>query len=103
MFEFNTSVLPADAVVVTDFVSGADSLHFDDAIYAALGAVGALAANAFEANLTGVATTATDRLIFDTSNGHLFYDADGSGAGAAALVATLGGGATLAASDIHVI
>ena len=46
---------------------------------------------------------ADDRLVYDTSSGHLYYDADGSGAGAAQLVANLPAGSTLVASDIWVI
>jgi len=46
---------------------------------------------------------ADDRIVYNTSTGQLYYDADGSGAGAAQLVATLPTGSTLVASDIWVI
>ena len=46
---------------------------------------------------------ATDRVIYDTSAGNLYYDADGDGAGAALLFATLQGAPALHADDIVVI
>jgi Ca2+-binding RTX toxin-like protein len=40
--------------------------------------------------------------VYNTTTGQLFYDADGNGAGASQLIATLQSGATLAATDIAV-
>src|SRR5262249_25599989 len=45
---------------------------------------------------------ASDRLIYNTTTGQLFYDADGNGAGASQLVSTLQGAPALAATDIVV-
>ncbi len=45
---------------------------------------------------------ADDRLIYDTSSGNLFYDADGCGGGAAVIVATLEGAPLLEAQDIFI-
>ncbi|MFL6722570.1 MAG: calcium-binding protein, partial [Sphingomicrobium sp.] len=52
----------------------------------------------------GDAQTATQNILYDTNTGNLYYDADGSGAGAKILVAhiTLTGG-TVDASDFIVI
>ena len=44
---------------------------------------------------------ANDRVVYDSASGNLYYDADGSGSGAAQLIATLSG--PLAAGDIAVI
>jgi hypothetical protein len=45
-----------------------------------------------------------DRVVFDTSTGRLYYDADGSATGAGPLlIATVQSGATVAAADIVVI
>jgi hypothetical protein len=73
---------------------------FDDAVFAGLGVVGfGVCAGAFA---SGAGLTAgqdsSDRLIFDTTEGNLYYDADGSGADAAVLVANLGN-ATLGLFD----
>ena len=46
---------------------------------------------------------ADDRLIYNTTTGQLYYDADGNGAGAPELVATLQGAPSIAATDLWVI
>src|SRR5207244_11874825 len=45
---------------------------------------------------------ASDRLIYDTSTGRLWYDADGSGPGMAGIIITFNAGTALAASDFSV-
>ena len=73
----------------------------DDAIFTQIGGTGALNANAF---VTGTAAgDGDDRIVYNSATGQLFYDADGSGAGAAVLFATLQGHPALAASDFQVI
>jgi hypothetical protein len=48
------------------------------------------------------ASDSTGQFLFDTDNGHLLWDADGTGSGNAVLVATLSNIPSLAASDIFV-
>ena len=95
----------ANADRVSDFASGTDKLHLDDAAFTAVGAMGNFAAGdaRFKANASGTATDTSDRVVFNTSTGQLYYDADGSGAGTAQLIATVQSGATVAAIDIVVI
>ena len=95
----------ANADRISDFASGSDKLHLDDAAFAAIGAMGNFAAAdaRFKANSGGTATDTSDRVVFNTSTGQLYYDADGSGAGVAQLIATVQTGATVAATDIVVI
>jgi Ca2+-binding RTX toxin-like protein len=89
---------------ITDFLTGVDKLQFDNALFTAIGADGALAGTAFGSG-AGVTTgqDATDRLIYDTTAGNLYYDVDGNGGIASVLMASLGGGTALAASDITII
>ena len=42
-------------------------------------------------------------MVYNTSTGSLYYDADGSGAGAAQLIATFQGAPGVVATDIFVI
>jgi Ca2+-binding RTX toxin-like protein len=80
---------------ITDFTVGAggDKFNLSKAAFSALGTVGALAADAFEAGdgLASAADAGTTRIVYDTLTGNLYYDADGNGAGAGVLIATLTG------------
>ncbi len=90
---------------ITDFVSGMDKLVFENSVFTALGtATGTLAATMFASgdNLAG-GLDASDRFVFDSSDGSLYYDVDGSGAADAILIAQLTGVTNLKASDIQII
>ena len=95
----------ANADRISDFASGADDIMLDDAAFTTIGAMGDFTANdaRFKANSSGTATDTSDRVVFNTSTGQLYYDADGSGSAAAQLIATVQSGATVAATDIVVI
>lgn len=86
---------------IRDFVSGEDLIRLDGSAFTGL-AHGALGDGVFVANATGEATDAVQRLVYDTTDGSLFYDADGSGVGAAVLIAKLGAGVALSADDIGI-
>ena len=94
----------ANADRISDFVSGTDKILLDSAAMGALGGAGGFGAGdaRFAANATGTAQDASDRVIFNTSSGQLWYDPDGNGAAARELIATLQAGATLVATDITV-
>jgi Ca2+-binding RTX toxin-like protein len=90
---------------ISDFSSGTDKLHLDDAAFLGIGATGSFAAGdaRFKSNSTGT-PDADDRVIFNTSSGALYYDADGSGTNwTPQLIATVQSGASVAATDIVVI
>ena len=95
----------ANADRVSDFASGQDKLQLDDSAFTAIGALGNFAASdaRFWASSTGVAHDANDRVLYNTSTGQLYYDADGNGGGAAQLVATLTTIPSIGATDIQVI
>jgi Ca2+-binding RTX toxin-like protein len=91
---------------IGDWASGSDKLHLDDSAFAAIGAAGNFAAGDGRFWAAAGATAghdANDRVVYNTSTGSLYYDADGSGSGAAQLIATVQSGATVAATDIVVI
>lgn len=102
-FVFDTAPSTGNADDITDFAVGEDHLVFNNAIFSKIGKDGGLKDGAFVANDTGLAADRGDRIIYDTSTGEVFYDADGSKAGKAVLIATLDAGLALGAADILVI
>jgi serralysin len=82
---------------VRDFDPRSDRFVLDDAAFAGIGPLGRLAAAAF--HLGGAAGDAGDRVIYDAATGRLWFDADGSGAGAAVQFASVTPGTALTAHD----
>ncbi len=78
---------------ILDFTSGADKIALLGSFFTPTGTV------SFAQGAGAVATTANSSFIYDTATGALFYDDDGTGAGAAVQLATLNAGLTLAAGD----
>jgi Ca2+-binding RTX toxin-like protein len=100
-FAFTTALGGGNVDRILDFQSGVDKLRLDDAIFTGIGAPGAFNAAAF---VTGsAAADLNDRIVYNGTTGQLFYDADGSGAGARVLFATLDGHPPLSAGDFTVI
>ena len=95
----------ANADTIGDWTSGSDEFALDNSVLTGLGADGAFVAGdaRFWASSTGAAHDASDRVIYNTTTRGLYYDADGTGSGAAQLIATVQVGATIAATDISVI
>ena len=93
IFIFNTALSATTNVdIIFDLDAGtggnADKIHLDDAIFAGITNVsGSLNALNFAANAGGNAATADQRILYDTTTGDLYYDADGSGGGAKILFA----------------
>src|SRR5215213_8766826 len=103
-FIFDVAPGAANADVLIAFHSGADKIQLDGTVLANSGATGNFAAGdeRFWASSSGTAHDASDRVLFNTRTGELWYDADGNGAGARQLIATLQGTRTLAPTDIAV-
>lgn len=89
---------------ITDFSVTDDLIHLSAAVMSGLGAAGALAADAFAsgAGLTS-AQDGTDRIIYNTTSGALYYDADGQGGTAAVQFATLSNLASVTKDDFLII
>ena len=72
-FLFNTALSAATNVdTIDDFSVPADTIRLEDAIFAALGATGTLAAAAF--HIGAAAADASDRIIYNSVTGALTYD-----------------------------
>jgi Ca2+-binding RTX toxin-like protein len=97
---FSTPLAGGNVDALVGFASGDDKLQLNKVIFAGL-APGALPADAFVLN--ALPADGNDRLLYNQGTGQLFFDADGNGAGAAILFATLGAGTVLAASDFLVV
>ena len=99
-FVFDRALRPGNVDTITDFTPGTDRIQLDDAIFTAIGAVGALAVEAFA--LGAVALEADDRILYDAGTGDLAYDADGNGGIAPVVFAKLAPGLALGAGDFIV-
>jgi Ca2+-binding RTX toxin-like protein len=100
-FYFNT--LPnstSNMDTISDFSVADDTIWLENAVYAALGAAGPLAAAAF--HVGSAAADASDRIVYDSSTGAISYDDDGSGAHAAVVFAKVAAGLALTAADFTV-
>ena len=100
-FVFN-SVSGADTIV--DYTVADDSIQLSKAIFTGLGDIGALSSDEFisGAGLT-VADDETHRIVYDTTSGNLYYDADGFGGDAAVQIATFTGTPDLLSSEFAII
>jgi hypothetical protein len=99
-FLFNTALGGGNVDSIVGFASGSDRIFLDHNVFTGL-ATGGLASGEF---VVGSAATHEDhRIIYDNTTGNLYYDADGNGAGAAVLFATVQGHPILLASDFGVI
>jgi Ca2+-binding RTX toxin-like protein len=78
-----------------------DRIALENGIFTALGATGALAANAFFVG--PAAHDADDRIIYNPANGNLVYDSNGSAAGGATLFATLATNLQLSSADFVIV
>ncbi|MER2552104.1 MAG: calcium-binding protein [Thauera sp.] len=77
---------------IRDFVAADDTIQLENAIFTRFGATttGVIGADKFTANSTGRASDSNDYIVYETDTGKLFYDADGSGAGASVQIALIG-------------
>jgi Ca2+-binding RTX toxin-like protein len=107
-FFLSTPNASTNTDTITDFTSAdGDKLVFSKTIFTGLSgaALGDLSSDAFWSG-AGVTTAhdADDRFIYNTTNGYLYYDADGNASGSAAvLVAILGAATPLAYTDLMII
>ncbi len=100
-FVFNTALQVGNVDRITDFSVLDDTIWLKNAVFTGL-ANGVLAAAAFVANATGLAADASHRIIYETDTGNVFFDADGNGAGARVLFATLNPNLAVTNADFFV-
>ncbi len=76
-FVFSTKIGAARTDTITDFLSTDDTIQLSSAIFKGL-AMGQLKASAFKDIAMG-SVDASDRILYDSATGALFFDRDGSG------------------------
>jgi Tol biopolymer transport system component len=90
---------------IADFVVKDDTIQLENAVFTSLAAAGPLAAGRLRAG-AGVTTAAdsNDYLIYNSTTGALYYDADGSGSASSPIpFALLGSGLALTVGDFFII
>jgi Ca2+-binding RTX toxin-like protein len=76
---------------ILDFVTGTDKIQLSKIVFTNLGAAGTLNTNAFWSAAGAVSGhDADDRVVYNSTTGALYYDADGNGSGGAVQIAILG-------------
>lgn len=100
-FIFNTALGTSNVDRITDFNAVADTIRLENAVFAGLEA-GTLAAPAFLSNTSGFAADASDRIIYESDTGRLYFDSDGTGVAERVHFATLTTGLTLTSADFFV-
>ncbi|HYE88951.1 MAG TPA: calcium-binding protein, partial [Vicinamibacterales bacterium] len=105
-FAFTVAPGTSNADDITDFAPGIDKIFLAGVTHENLGPNGSFTADDARF-VSGAGLTAgvdeSDRVVYNTTTGQLFYDADGSGSGASQLIATVNGAPWLTASDIGVV
>ena len=88
--------------VITDFLSGIDKIQLENAIFKNLTYTGSLKEVNFFKGADFVPQGATNYILYDESNGGVYYDVDGTGVNSATQFLTLLGVPNLSASDFIV-
>ncbi len=107
-FVFNASLNASNNVdTLTDFQPGLDIIQLSSAIFKTIGTTtGSLTQSQFWAGAGVIKGHDTDdRIVYNTTTGALYYDADGSGSGAATQICLLGSNThpTIASTNFQVI
>jgi len=87
-FVFDTNI-GSTVDTLSAFDATLDTIELNNSVFTGLGITGTLSATAFQTGTTATANSATVRIVYNTSDGKLYYDADGSGSGQAVYFAAL--------------
>lgn len=100
-FDLNSALNASTNVdTIIDFVVVDDTVMLNRGIFSGISADGVLNAAAFCAGTT--AADATDRIVYDSATGNIFYDADGNGGDLQVLIAKVGVNTALTNLDFSV-
>lgn len=80
IFVFDTALGSSNVETIQDYSVRDDSIRIENSIFTRLIKTGTLNSSFFRANSGGVALDSNDYILFDTTTGKVYYDADGNGA-----------------------
>lgn len=103
IFVFDVLETSANRDTIKDFVSGEDHIRLAISAFTGLAAYGTGALQAGELAFGKAATAPGQHLIYNSANGALYYDVDGSGGAAQVEIVRLTGHPTLVAGDIVLV
>ena len=98
---FNAPLGLANFDRVLDFAPVFDTMQLENSVFVGLTAGAFLPATDF--HIGAAAADASDRIIYNSATGNLFFDADGTGAIGQVLFADLASGLAMTASDFFVV
>ena len=98
-FVFNNALEGIDTI--TDFDPTADLFNVSGSGFVTIGGLGTLAASRF--TIGAAATTASQRFIYNSSNGNLWFDSDGTGVTAQVQIAQLSTGLALTNTNFNIV
>jgi serralysin len=98
---FNAPLGIANFDRVLDFAPVFDTMQLENSVFIGLTQGAFLPANDF--HIGAAAADASDRIIYNSATGNLFFDVDGTGGIGQVLFADLAGGLALTASDFFVV
>jgi Ca2+-binding RTX toxin-like protein len=105
-FVFSSKLGASNVDRIADFNVASDSIYLDDAIFTALHKGASASRAPLKAGfftIGSAAKDASDHIIYDSRNGILSYDADGSGGGNAVDFATIGKNLKLTEADFFIV
>jgi len=88
---------------ITNFVVGKDQIELSQSVFTALGQQGVLSTDQFVAGDFNSGQTATNHIIYNSTSGGVYYDADGSGNSAAVEIAVVGTNLNLTCTSLDLI
>jgi Ca2+-binding RTX toxin-like protein len=89
IFVFDTALDFSNIDRIIDFTAGQDKIELDKGIFSSLINEGLLSTLNFLASANGLAGDGSEYILYNTTSGALFYDADGNGQGVAVQFATI--------------
>lgn len=102
IFVFDAALGAGNVDRITDFNVAQDTIRLENGIFKGL-AAGQLSVAVFVSNKTGLAGDATDRIIYESDTGKLFFDSNGTATGGSTHFATLAPNLALTNADFLVI